>query len=278
VATGGKLVHVDRDARVFGRNLPIALGITSDAARFALMLAEELEHTPANDSIVALVEELKRGSPFDVAEPKADWAAPIRPHRLLVDLQAALAEDTRFVTDIGEHMLFCLHYLTASSRDAFHVQLNLGSMGSGIAGAIGLGVADRTRRVVCIAGDGGMQMSGMEALVALRERLPILFVVFNDGRYNMVHHGMRQIFGEASHYATPAIDFAAWARSFGMPALVIREPGELCAKALHDLLGRGGPALIDARIDANTRLRGAGRVEALQHMSMSPQRTGTEAV
>jgi acetolactate synthase-1/2/3 large subunit len=196
----------------------------------------------------------------------------------LAELQSTLGEDTRFVTDIGEHMLFCLHYLTADSRDAFHVQLNLGSMGSGIAGAVGLGLSDRSRRVVCIAGDGGMQMSGMEALVAVREQLPILFVVFNDGRYNMVHHGMRQIFGEASQYATPHIDFAVWARSFGLPALVIRDPDELSSAPVRELLARKGPALIDARIDKSTRIRGAGRVEALQHMSMLPRRADTEAV
>jgi hypothetical protein len=72
-------------------------------------------------------------------------------------------------------MLFALHYLTAHAPDTFYVQLNLGSMGSGIAGAIGLALADRSRPVVCIAGDGGMQMAGMEALVAVREKLPILF-------------------------------------------------------------------------------------------------------
>jgi acetolactate synthase-1/2/3 large subunit len=171
-------------------------------------------------------------------------------------------------------MLFCLHYLTARSCDAFHVQLNLGSMGSGIAGAVGLALADRSRRVVCVAGDGGMQMSGMEALVAMRERLPILFVVFNDGRYNMVHHGMRQIFGEASDYATPPIDFASWARAFGMPAQVIERPGSLTRFNLEALLAHGGPALLDARIDASTRIRGGGRVEALQHMSMLSQACG----
>src|SRR6185503_1320466 len=128
-------------------------------------------------------------------------------HRLLLDLESAVGPRARFVTDIGEHMLFALHYLTAQAPDLFHVQLNLGSMGSGIAGAIGLSMADRSRPVVCIAGDGGMHMAGMEALVAVRERLPILFLVFNDGRYNMVHHGMRQIFGEAEQYATPAVDF-----------------------------------------------------------------------
>ncbi len=278
VGAEGRLVHVDLDARVFGRNLPTAMGLTCDTGRFATMLCEELEPLPTNCAGTELLTEVKRGSPFDVEEPGADFAVPIRPHRLLAELEATLGEETRFVTDIGEHMLFCLHYLTAKSRDAFHVQLNLGSMGSGIAGAVGLGLADRSRRVVCIAGDGGMQMSGMEALVAVREQLPILFVVFNDGRYNMVHHGMRQIFGEASQYATPHIDFAAWARSFGLPGVVIRDPDELASAPVRELLARKGPALIDARIDKSTRIRGAGRVEALQHMSMLPRRADTEAV
>jgi hypothetical protein len=61
-----------------------------------------------------------------------------------------------------------------------------------------------------------------------------------------------------------------------MPAAVIREPGELRTGVLSELLARKGPALIDARIDASTRLRGAGRVEALQHMSMLAQ--SSEAV
>jgi acetolactate synthase-1/2/3 large subunit len=144
-------------------------------------------------------------------------------------------------------------------------------MGSGIAGSLGLALADRSRLVACIAGDGGMHMAGMEALVALRERLPILFVVFNDGRYNMVHHGMQQIFGAAAPYAMPRVDFARWAASFGLPAAVVEGPGELDAKLVERLLADGGPALIDARIDASVRIRGGGRVEALQHMSMLGQ-------
>jgi acetolactate synthase-1/2/3 large subunit len=267
-----RVVHVDRDARVFGRNVPTQLAVTGDVGTFATALARHLEEGGRHNPHAArALSDAKRGSPFDVPEPAQDRAHPIRPHRLLVELETALGPSARFVTDIGEHMLFCLHYLTARSSESFHVQLNLGSMGSGIAGAIGLALADRARRVVCIAGDGGMQMSGMEALVAMRERLPILFVVFNDGRYNMVHHGMRQIFGEADQYATPHVDFAGWARAFGMPAEVVSEPGSLTRFSVNRLLAHGGPALIDARIDASIRIRGGGRVEALQHMSMLSQ-------
>jgi acetolactate synthase I/II/III large subunit len=275
LGSGGKLVHVDLDARVFGRNLTTELGVCADVGAFAGALLEEMgDQGLVNVAAHAALRDARAESPFDQPEAAHDPAAPVRPHRLLADIERAVGPRTRFVADIGEHMLFALHYLTASAPDAFYVQLNLGSMGSGIAGAIGLALADRTRLVVCIAGDGGMQMAGMEALVALRERLPVLFVVFNDGRYNMVHHGMRQIFGEASAYDMPRIDFSTWASAFGMPAAVVSRPGEIDRGLLDHLLGQGGPALIDARIDASAQIRGGGRVEALQHMSMLSQLRG----
>lgn len=269
IGPGGTVVHVDLDARVFGRNVPTALGVNADLGLFAGAVCEEVAREGlANARARLALRAARAGSPFDAPAASADAASPLRPHRLLADVEAAVGPRARFVTDIGEHMLFALHYLTAGGPEAFHVQLNLGSMGSGIAGAIGLALADPSRPVVCVAGDGGMQMSGMEALVAIRERLPVLFLVFNDGRYNMVHHGMRQIFGEAAPYAAPPVDFAAWARAIGMPAAVVTEPGEVNRALVEELQADGGPALLDARIDASQRILGGGRVEALQHMSM----------
>lgn len=276
---GGRLVHVDLDANVFGRNLPTALAVRTDVGAFTCALTEEVRRQQlSNPNSRTLLAEARAESPFDVGDPHSDGAIPIRPHRLIAEIQAAAGPRARFITDIGEHMLFALHYLTASAPDSFHIQLNLGSMASGIAGSIGLALADRTRPVICIAGDGGMQMAGMEALVALREALPIIFVVFNDRRYNMVHHGMNQIFGEANQYDMPPIDFTAWAKSFGMPAIAVARPGQITADTFKQLLAKGGPALIDARIDSSVRIRGGGRVEALQHMSMLSQAKPGETV
>jgi hypothetical protein len=53
-----------------------------------------------------------------------------------------------------------------------------------------------------------------------------------------------------------------------MPAAVVTHAGEANAGLIEELMAHGGPALIDARIDASQRIRGGGRVEALQHMSM----------
>jgi acetolactate synthase-1/2/3 large subunit len=269
LGAGGELIHVDIDPSVFRRNLPTALPVIADLGDFArklydVVVSDGLHHPDGKN----LMRAVRAASPFDVPGFTVDDGYPIAPHRAIADLEEAAGLDARFISDIGEHMLFALHYLTARTASAFHIQLNLGSMGSGIAGAIGLAVADPNRRVVCICGDGGMQMSGMELLVALRDRLPIVYAVFNDGRYNMVHHGMKQIFGSAAAWETPFVDFAAWAGSFGVPSARIEAPGEINAARLDRLTAHGGPALLDIRIDREQRIRGGGRVEALQHMSM----------
>lgn len=268
VSENGYLIHVDLDAAVFNRNVPTAMGVLSNVGEFA----RELEIFASrrglkNPNGSALTREIQAESAFDVRDFESDPSEPIAPHRVIAELQQAALPGTRFVTDIGEHMLFALHYLTALGPDDFHIQLNLGSMGSGIAGATGLALADPHRPVICICGDGGMQMSGMEVLTSIKERLPVVYAVFNDARYNMVFHGMTQIFGDSEAYETPLVDFEGWAQSLGLVAATVYAPDRI-PDILEKFQYDRRPALLDIRIDRDVRIRGGGRVEALQHMSM----------
>jgi len=269
ISEGGRLVHVDFNAAVFGRNLPTAVGVVADVGAFArdlhsFVVDEDLQH----DATSVTLQQLRQGSPFEHAGFATDNRAHITPQRAIADLQAASPADTAFTTDIGEHMLFALHYLTALTPDSFTIHLGLGSMGSGISGAIGLALARPDRPVVCICGDGGMQMVGMEALVALKYKLPIVYAVFNDARYNMVYHGYRQVFGREAEWGSPWTDFAAWAHSMGMVGLRIDHPGEISSERLAPLRELRVPIILDVRIDRDERVTGGGRNEALRHMSM----------
>ena len=269
IAEGGRLVHVDLNATVFGRNLPTELGVLADVGAFARDLkVHVVSEGIRSGKSHALLRELHKKSPCEHENFASDASVLITPQRAIADLQAASPEDTAFITDIGEHMLFALHYLTARSPDAFTIHLGLGSMGSGISGAIGLALAKPDRPVVCVCGDGGMQMVGMEALVALKYRLPIVFAVFNDARYNMVYHGYRQVFGREAEWESPWTDFAAWARSMGMAGLRVNHPGEITSEQLARLRAQRIPVVLDIRIDRDVKLTGGGRNEALQHMSM----------
>ncbi len=110
-----------------------------------------------------------------------------------------------------------------------------------------------------------MQMVGMEALVALKYRLPIVFAVFNDARYNMVYHGYRQVFGREAEWESPWTDFAAWARSMGMAGLRVNHPGEITTEQLARLRGTRVPVVLDIRIDRDVKLnRRRADNEALQ--------------
>jgi len=159
-------------------------------------------------------------------------------------------------------MLFALHYLTADDPKKFVVHLGLGSMGSGIGSAIGLALGDPSRRVICVCGDGGMQMSGMEALVARKERLNVVFAVFNDARYNLVFHGFREVFGREAPWGAPPVDFVTWAASLGIPGARIERPGQVSARLL-DELGADGPCVLDVRIDRELSMKNPGGNEPL---------------
>jgi acetolactate synthase-1/2/3 large subunit len=272
VRRNGQLVHVDSNPEVFNRNLPTTHAIVADIGEFADALCDAVTASGLrNGRVGATIRSIKESSPFDQPGFRTDDSLVITPPRALADLEASAGANARFVTDIGEHMLFSLHYLTARDPDSFGIRLGLGSMGSGIASAIGLALGDPSRRVVCVCGDGGMQMVGMEALVAIREKLPILFAVFNDARYNMVYHGVKAVCGREAPWETPWVDFVGWGRALGMPGVRIHRPGEI-NKRLIDRLLLNGPAVLDIRIDRNMRLAGGGRVESLIQMSMGAER------
>jgi acetolactate synthase-1/2/3 large subunit len=141
-------------------------------------------------------------------------------------------------------------------------------MASGIASSVGQALADPSRRVICICGDGGMHMAATEILVAVKHRLPVVFAVFNDARYNMVFHGYRMTFGREEAWDAPPVDFVQLARSMGARGACVRAPGEITRELIDGLTAGGVPAVLDVRHDANVRIRGDGRIEALRQMSM----------
>ena len=275
VLDNGELIHVDNNATVFNRNLPTSLGVVADIGDFLeCMRTAIIQAGLCHGTIGRELRQIRQSSPYDSPNFANDSSTIITPSRALADLQKSMGDEARFVSDIGEHMLFALHYLTATGPDQFVIHLGLGSMGSGICSAVGLALGKPSTKVACICGDGGMQMAGMEVIVALKERLPVLFAVFNDARYNMVYHGYRQVFGREASFDTPWIDFAGWAKALQVPSARINHPGEITPNLVSALLANG-PAVLDIRIDRTLRVAGGGRNESLERMTQLAETSGT---
>lgn len=267
IGSGGFLVHVDQDPAVFARNVPTALAVVHDVGAFASAAASFAAGSGARRDSLALLREVRAETPFDVEDFAKDESTPIAPHRAIADLSSSLGANAVFVTDIGEHTLFALHYLKIEPPRSFVVHLGLGSMGSGIASAIGQALGNPESQVVCICGDGGMEMAGMELLVAVKLRLPIIYAVFNDARYNMVYHGYRMTFGRDAAWDSAPVDFAGWADAVGARGQRIERPGQITAELLRSLTRGGSPAVLDIRHDASMRIRNGGRAESVRDMA-----------
>lgn len=252
------MIQVDLDPSQFGRNYRTDLALEGDCAEVLEALAARLDDAgpwQLPDTGIRYLE----------PEVAREDRAPLAPARVLTVLQEELPADTVYTADIGEHLLFALHYLRASRPDQFIASLALGSMGSGIGAAIGAKLAAPQRPVVAVCGDYGFQMYGMELATCVQERVAVVFVVMNDARMRMVEAGIARNYGRAMPMDGPLIDFAALARAHGAHGFVVETIDDL-RRAIE---GRSeeGPTVIDVRIDPTARFPMNARVQEISNFT-----------
>lgn len=251
-------IQIDRDPSLVGRNVDVTLPIVGDAALALARINESLPLSAAPDP----------GAPrlrVHRDEARRSDAVPLKPQRVLAALSRAFPRAV-WCSDIGEHMGMAQHYLSVESAADFHVMSGLGSMGSGIGAAIGIKQASPERTVVAIVGDGGFNMHAGEILTCVESGIDVVFAVFNDGRWNMVDHGFRAVFGRApASMPRDVADLAGVARGYGALGVRIETPDDLAPAALRRLAGRGRPLVLDIRVDPEESLSVETRSAALVH-------------
>jgi acetolactate synthase-1/2/3 large subunit len=134
---------------------------------------------------------------------------------LIRSLRTALPDDAILVTDSGLHQMSVRRYYAVRSPRGLIVPTNFQSMGFALPAAIGAAIAAPARRVVALIGDGGMIMSGLELLTAVREGIPLAVIVFNDGKYSLIRNA--QLADHGGSHGTELLDpdFEALAAATG---------------------------------------------------------------
>ncbi|HEY7665423.1 MAG TPA: thiamine pyrophosphate-dependent enzyme [Xanthobacteraceae bacterium] len=183
-------------------------------------------------------------------------------------IRAELPEDGIFVDEVTQvgfaaRLLFPVYrprtFLSPGYQD---------NLGWGFATALGAQHARRDVPVLSIAGDGGFLFTSNELASAMRHRIPLTAVVFNDGAFGNVRRIQEESFGNrliASDLANP--DFVRYAESFGADAERARTPAELRSALRRAFKRRDGPTLIEVPVGPMPspwefihmpRVRGAG--------------------
>ena len=176
---------------------------------------------------------------------------PMAPDLAMLRIVDALPDDAVIVEEgiLSARVLPAL-YPFRETRGYFG--LGSGGIGFAMAGAVGIQLALRDRPVVAIVGDGSAMYSIQALWTAANARLPITYVIANNGGYRIIKERLKAFHG-VEHYAgmefkDPAIDFTGLARSLGVTALRITDPDDI-APAIAESTGRNGPTLLDLVVD-----------------------------
>ena len=261
-----KLIHIDSDATQIGRTEPTDVGIVADPRTAMTALADALELRMSGAA-----QEAAKGRAASAAEQKAAQAAawqerldarrditPMSTERMMTEIAAALPDDAIIVDDSVTTRASIFGALDFDEPGSL-LGITGGALGWGMGGTMGVKMANPTRPVVGIIGDGSAMMTVQALWTAANSNIPVVYVICNNRAYRVLKLNMNlyqsEILGQqnpsseyiAMDFPTP-FDIAAIAHAMGVYGRKVEDPSELGA-ALQDALALGKPAVLDVSID-----------------------------
>ncbi|WP_037303125.1 thiamine pyrophosphate-binding protein [Amycolatopsis orientalis] len=237
-----RLVQVDVEQSALGAHRLIDLGVVGDVTSTAEDVHAELRRRGHRMSREAPASTRWNDVPYN----DLSGDGRIDPRTLSRRLDEILPAERVVSVDSGNFMGYPSAYLSVPDENGFCFTQAFQCVGLGLGTAIGTAVARPDRLPVLAVGDGGFHMSLSELETAVRLRIPLLVIVYNDAAYGAeIHH-----FGDADMTTVrfPDTDIAAIGRGFGCGGVTVRSAEDL--SAVTDWLGgpRAAPLVIDAKI------------------------------
>lgn len=245
-----KIIQIDIDNREIGKNYPVEIGLTGDAKiiihQLNLMISKGgIKTKPSGRQIADFI--TSGGRVLNPGKLEDD-GVPLKPQRLLNEVNKHAPDNTLFLADSSSHWAWSMHYLKIKEKGNFYPTLGLGAMGASIGSAIGLKLSRPDNPVVCICGDGSFLMGGNEIATAGQFGVPVIWVIFNDSRYGMPEASIKKMYNRTIGVSLSDTDFARMAESMNVKGYRVETPEEFSA-AFKEALASNQPVVLDVLID-----------------------------
>jgi len=237
-----KILHIDIDQSTLDKITPATLGINADLTNALPQLLYRLSPQPDRSAWSEQIEKTNAEFETQIAselQPQLNWLNAIR---------AALPEDGIFVDELTQIGYVSRFAFPSYKPRSFLSTGYQGTLGYGIATALGAAHAKPNTPVVSIAGDGGAMFTIAELATASHHRIPLNVVVMNDNAYGNVKGIQRDNYDGkyiASDLTSP--DFVKLAESMGVTATKAITPDELTTE-LKTAINNRGPNLIEVPV------------------------------
>src|SRR5262252_8809574 len=255
IASGAVVAQVDIEPGKLGYQMPVQIAVHGDAQATAEALLAELDRRGAKPRPgrrdETMRERIRVGDNHHYPHPDESSDDFIDPRTLSKAVDAILPPDRVVASDSGHFCGWVPRYLRVPNARASCLSHSFQSVGLGLASAIGLAVANPRKLAVLGAGDGGFMMSIADLETALRLKLRMCILIYNDSSYAAEVHFFRRQGYSIDIVQFPETDFAAIARGYGASAATVRTLGDLAPLREWVHNGAQGLFVIDARISPN---------------------------
>jgi acetolactate synthase-1/2/3 large subunit len=178
---------------------------------------------------------------------------PINPYVFSDTLSRRLGANDVVVSSNGSSCVIPIQSMQIKRGQRHLVNSGCAAMGYGLPAAIGACFANCSQRVICLEGDGSIQLNIQELETVCYHRLPLKIFIFNNGAYLSMRITQSNFFqgrlvGESARSGVGFPDFVKLAKAYGIPACRIRDNGDL-EKTIDRVLETDGPVLCDVIMD-----------------------------
>ena len=255
IAPGAVVAQVDVEAARLGYQMPVQLAVHADARTVAVAILAELDARQFGARTGRRTAETRRrideGSNHATPFQDTSSARFIDPRTLSRAVDAILPKERAVASDSGHFCGWPPRFLRVPSARASCLSHSFQSVGLGLASAIGLAIANPGALAVLGAGDGGFLMSIADLETAIRLKLRMCILIYNDSSYAAEVHLYRRRGLSTDIVQFPDTDFAAIARGFGARGVTVRTLDDLEPVRSWVVEGAPGVLIIDAKIDPN---------------------------
>ena len=227
-----KFIHIDIDPAEIDKNIGNSLGLAGDMKTILALLMQH-DGGSRHEEWWQRIETWSEEYDYDYSQSRltVPWAM----HQIA---QRTRGKAYAYATDVGQHQMWAALHLRVEEPRTWLTSGGLGTMGFGLPAAMGAQLYyGPKRRVIHVAGDGGIKMTGNEYYTIARLNLPILSIIVNNTSLGMIRQLQKVNYNE--HYIACEfdyqMDFVAYVQSFGIKAEAVSTQEEF-AEALHKAL------------------------------------------
>ena len=245
------IIHLNEFVQDTDKCYQPALNLIGD---IAAALDGLVPHLTQRASLPEAATHARRMHDEELAKGAADDSFPLKPARIVSDIRQALGDADIVLADTGAAKMWMARLYPARQPNTCIISNGLSTMAFSLPGAIAAKLAFPERRVLASMGDAAFLMNSQEIETAVREKVPLAVLIWEDAAYGLIKWKMDLELHEHEHVDFTNPDFTAYAQSFGARGVRVSKADELLP-ALREAVSSAGVTIVTCPVDYSENIK-----------------------